>query len=87
MPLVTENVSCAACGGSRKVFCFSCSSGQVTCTKCSGGGRVWSNNQWENCWNCSGSGRVRCSACSGEGRIMCAACHGQGTISVPRWQD
>jgi hypothetical protein len=49
---------CSSCSGRGYKPCSSCSNGYVTCTSCSGRGRI-------TCYTCHGSGEVICYQCDG----------------------
>jgi hypothetical protein len=52
---------------------------QVSCSACSGKGRI-------TCSSCGGSGNVVCSQCRGRGLVPCPTCSGQGRITCPTCQ-
>lgn len=49
---------CSSCSGRGYKSCSSCSNGYITCSTCSGRGRV-------SCYTCHGAGEVTCYQCDG----------------------
>lgn len=81
-----QDCLCGTCGasGQVKVTCTNCTSGTLTCTACSGTGRVvvkkgWFSDEYGSHSSCSGSGRIRCSACNGSAQVLapCSTCKGR----------
>lgn len=74
---------CKRCGATGSIPCRECESGQVSCQKCRGTGRLQETKKWllfsytveRSCDDCS-HGRRACPACQGNQRLKCADCDG-----------
>lgn len=65
---------CDECDGTG-FFYYSCSS-------CGGTGKKYhysSETHPKECYNCSGTGKVRCRKCGGKGYVVCEYCSGHGS--------
>jgi tellurite resistance protein len=69
--------TCGTCSGKGKNQCTNCTSGKVSCPKCSGNGRL-------TCSDCDGHKKITCSHCYGDkeryGMIDCPQCKAQGSM-------
>jgi len=81
----SERIRCNSCGGAGN--CSACGGNYSSmCNYCDGRGSktygFGSNQTYETCATCKGSGRTNCAVCSGWGQRLgkCSVCHGNGYI-------
>lgn len=69
---------CEPCRGAGIVNCGCQGTGQVTCARCNGTGRVFGETR---CSGCHGDGHNRCERCRGRGFFKHLECDGEGKIA------
>lgn len=71
-----EVLTCDDCNGDGEFNCDDCDEGLVSCDKCNGSGK----EDDSNCYDCEGSGNVKCNMCKGKQKYECDNCNGEGNL-------
>lgn len=94
---VLYTYNCDNCCGAGNVKCNSCSgSGKKSCSNCSGNGKRLmtrtaydhfskknrTEQYYEDCSHCYGSGKTKCSNCGGSGKTTCKSCDATGYLTT-----